>query len=152
MDKEDDFNPQSIGPLEYRRSLTSFLLECEQKQLDAILVGHAGPREAHALYASVSDLIHFDPILACRVLRYPRLLLPLFNQSAIEAQDARIKILTIESRAGAGQQQKQQLQKRVLADLMPFKHFLKETTIRKQLLVHLTKTVMVLYLVMEVVL
>jgi DNA helicase MCM9 len=48
-------------------------------------------RDAYAFDVNTSDLVHVDPSVAFAVLHFPNLLLPIFNEAVIEAQQEAIR-------------------------------------------------------------
>lgn len=82
-------DPRSISPSQYRTLFTRFLEKFEYNQVENLLLKSTrGDKDdiPCGLHINIQDLILFDSALAFTLLHYPSLLLPLFNEAAIQIQ------------------------------------------------------------------
>ena len=90
-------NPREVSPLSYRSAFTAFLLEKQPQSVERLLLEppqstFGERRDAHhALHVDCRELAHFDPKLSYLLLHNPALLLPLFDEAAVVAQQKAAK-------------------------------------------------------------
>eukprot|EP01041_Mallomonas_annulata_P012448 gene12448-26191_t len=84
-------DPRTVSPEKYKSLLQKFIEFCEFEQLIDLVLRPAGKEQYVPFLVNAYNLIDHDPVLAYTILNYPKLLLPLFNETIIEAQIALVK-------------------------------------------------------------
>jgi DNA helicase MCM9 len=95
-------DPRSVSPLHYRRSLQEFILKCLFRQLEDLVFGPTSAKDHHSFLVKSHDLIDYDPTLGFIVIYHPKLILPLFDQALVEAQNSLIRYHTPVSTTSKG--------------------------------------------------
>ena len=85
-------DPKRLSPDVYTDLLITYLIKFERYQLLEVLQLKCGEEEHMSVTVSCHDILHFDASLGFSIIYYPKLLLPLFEEAAVGAQEKLKKI------------------------------------------------------------
>jgi DNA helicase MCM9 len=95
-----DSDPKRLPPDAYRHLYKQFVEKNEFQQLVDLVLLEDDRDEHHAFKVRYMDLANFDPALAFATVRYPTLLLPIFDEALQELQATLVQHAGIQRRFG----------------------------------------------------